>query len=92
VNVEVANPNDVPIDVGFRVADVNNTTLYSQTITVQPHSYVQFSDIFNAFAITPQENVNVQFNTIELPLYGYSSEVRNDTGDAVFNFGTSPNA
>jgi hypothetical protein len=92
VNVGVANPNDVAISVTLRIADVNNTTLYSQAVTVPAHSYVQFSDIFNAFGITPQENVNVQFNTIELPIYGYSSEVRNDTGDAVFNFGTSPNA
>ena len=92
VNVGVANPNDVPIDVNFRVADVNNTTLYSTTVNVPAHSYVQFSDIFNSLGIPAQENVNVQFNTFEFPLYGYSSEVRNDTGDAVFNFGTSPNA
>ena len=91
VNVGVANPNNVPIEVGFRVSDASNTTLYSQGVIVPPHSYVQFSDIFNAFGIPAQENVTVQFNTFELPLYGYSSEVRNDTGDAVFNFGTSPN-
>lgn len=27
----------------------------------------------------------------EEPLYGYASEVRNDTGDAIFVFGQGPN-
>jgi hypothetical protein len=26
-----------------------------------------------------------------VPIYGYASVVRNDTGDAIFIFGTSPN-
>ena len=90
-NVGVMNPNDVDIDVNFRIADANNNTLHSQGVTVPPHSYIQYSDIFSALGIPPQSGISVQFNTFELPLYGYASEVRNDTGDAVFTFGLGPN-
>ena len=31
-------------------------------------------------------------NTSGALIYGYASEVRNDTGDAVFVFGLSPNS
>jgi len=91
VNVGVMNPNDVPIDVNFHIADANNTALHNQGVTVPPHSYIQYSDIFTALGIPPQSGITVQFNTFEFPLYGYASEVRNDTGDAVFIFGVSPN-
>lgn len=93
VNVGVCNPNDVALTINFRISDASNVTLYSVPVTVQPHSYVQFSDIFNTYAIPPQTGVVVQFNGIANdPIYGYASEVRNDTGDAIFSFGTSPNS
>ncbi|HEX6097595.1 MAG TPA: hypothetical protein VF432_14805 [Thermoanaerobaculia bacterium] len=92
VNIGVANPNDVPVTVALYIGNATNIPLHSQSVTLQPHSYVQFSDIFNTFGIAPQTAVAVQFNAVELPIYGYASEVRNDTGDAVFTFGTNPNA
>lgn len=92
VNIGAANPNDVPVDATFSVTDGAGANLHSRAVTIAPHSYVQFSDIFNTFAIPPQASVTVNINTTALPIYGYSSEVRNDTGDAVFNFGTSPNS
>ena len=65
--------------------------LASRTANVGPHSYVQYNDIFTAFSITPRAGVQVNITSDRL-IYGYSSEVRNDTGDAIFNFGTSPNS
>jgi hypothetical protein len=53
---------------------------------------VQYNDIFSTFVIPPQAGVRVSMGTTSLPIYGYSSEVRNDTGDAIFTFGTSPNS
>lgn len=92
VNIGVANPNDVAVTVNVYIASSTNSGLHSQAVNVPAHSYVQFSDIFGAFGIPPQSGVSVQFNAAELPIYGYVSEVRNDTGDAVFTFGSSPNA
>jgi hypothetical protein len=92
VNVGAANPNDVAVEATFFVTDGAGASLTSREVTIAPHSYVQFSDIFNSFAIPPQASVTVNIYTNALPIYGYSSEVRNDTGDAVFNFGTSPNS
>jgi hypothetical protein len=92
VNIGAANPNGVPVEATFFVVNGAGTDLATRTVTIAPHSYVQFSDIFNTFAIPPQASVTVNIYTNALPIYGYSSEVRNDTGDAVFNFGTSPNS
>lgn len=92
LNIGVTNPNSVAVDVSLIIQDKNNVPLHSRNFTLQPHQNIQFNDIFTTFAITPQANVQFQFNTFELPLYGYASEVRNDTGDAIFIFGTSPNS
>jgi hypothetical protein len=96
VNIGVANPNDVDVDVAVTVADSSNVILHSREVRVAAHSYLQYNDIFTAFGIAPRAGVVVQFNTfdplVNRPIYGYSSEVRNDTGDAIFNFGTSPNS
>jgi hypothetical protein len=92
VNIGAANPNDVATEVNLFVSNAAGAQIYSRTFTVPAHGYVQFSDIFNAFAIPAQAGLTVNFYSNSLPIYGYSSEVRNDTGDAVFNFGTSPNS
>lgn len=96
LNIGVANPNSIPVDVSIRVSDASNTQLHARTVTVAAHAFVQYNDIFAAFGITPQAGVIVNMSTFDLevnrPIYGYASEVRNDTGDAVFTFGTSPNS
>ncbi|MEO8378204.1 MAG: hypothetical protein ABI779_00945 [Acidobacteriota bacterium] len=92
VNIGVANPNDVAVEVSIVVTGESNQSLHSRSVTVQPHSYVQYNDIFSTFGITPQAGVRVSMGSVALPIYGYSSEVRNDTGDAIFTFGTSPNS
>ena len=96
LNIGVANPNDVPVTVQIQVSDSNNTVLHSREVTVAAHAYVQYNDIFTTFGITPRAGVTVNMNTfdplVNRPIYGYASEVRNDTGDAIFSFGTSPNS
>ncbi len=91
VNVGVMNPHDHPVTVGLDVADRNNAQLHSETFEVPPHTYRQFSNIFTLFGIPAQDGVRVSFNEFDDAIYGYASEVRNDTGDAVFVFGTAPN-
>ena len=94
VNVGIANTNDETLDVGLYIADKNNVRLASQIYSLQPHETRQINDIFATFGITPQADGVVQFSSpgTMLTFYGYASEVRNDTGDAIFMFGTSPNA
>ena len=93
VNIGVANPDDATAAiVTVRVRDMNNTLLYSQGIILQPHETRQFNDLVAAFGISPQEGVQVEFDAVgSSVIYGYASEVRNDSGDAIFMFGTSPN-
>lgn len=91
VNVGAMNPNDHPVTITMTIQDRNNVPLASQTFDLAPHSYRQFSNIFATFSIPEQDGVRVQFNEFDDPIYGYASEVRNDTGDAVFSFGTAPN-
>ncbi|MEO8034987.1 MAG: hypothetical protein ABI837_11200 [Acidobacteriota bacterium] len=90
VNVGLANPNDTAVAGTIRITDDKNGALGTSTVTLAPHETQQFNDIFARFGIAPQAGVQFEFNG-NGPVYGYSSEVRNDTGDAVFVFGTSPN-
>ena len=93
VNIGVANPNDVPVTVNIYIGEVEGLGVYSFQPTLPPHSYIQYSDIFNAYGLPQAAILQVDMMSVGgLPIYGYSSEVRNDTGDAVFNFGTNPNS
>ena len=92
VNFGVANPNNVALEGTITVTNKDNVPLVSSLVVLQPHQTQQFNDIFNLFHITPQADVQIQFNTVEFGVYGYASEVRNDSGDAIFVFGTSPNS
>jgi hypothetical protein len=92
LNIGVANPNDVPVLVSILVNDHNGANVHSRSVTVQPHQFVQYNDIAATFGIPPQEGLVVNMNTTGELIYGYASEVRNDTGDAVFTFGVSPNS
>ena len=92
VNFGVANPNPVALTGTITVTNKDNVSLASVPVTLQPHETRQFNDIFTTFGITPQEDVQINFGTFDLQVYGYASEVRNDSGDAIFVFGTSPNS
>jgi hypothetical protein len=92
LNIGVANPNDTSEQIQLTVSDRNNVVLYSSSFTLGPHAYVQYGDIFNTLAIPAQDGVVVNFGSVNNLIYGFASEVRNDTGDAVFIFGLSPNS
>jgi hypothetical protein len=92
LNIGVANPNPGPILVHIFVNDHTGANIALRDVTVQAHQFVQFNDIASAFGIPPQEGLVVNMNTSGELIYGYASEVRNDTGDAVFTFGVSPNS
>jgi hypothetical protein len=92
VNVGIANPNATVLVGMLSIMGKNRDSLASESFTLQPHETRQFNDIFARFGITPQADVQVEFNTSDgSRFYLYASEVRNDTGDAIFIFGTSPN-
>jgi hypothetical protein len=92
LNVGVTNPNDVDMDVVITVQSGTNTLLHQRTVHVAAHSNVQYNDVFTTFGIPPQDNLKIHFDGVDKIVYGYASEVRNDTGDAIFIFGLSPNA
>jgi hypothetical protein len=93
VNIGVANPNDAATNVTTLIRDENGNIIYSRTDNVGPHQYRQMNDIFTTFAIAPRAGISISMSSGEsLRIYGYASEVRNDTGDAIFVFGTSPNS
>lgn len=92
VNIGVANPNATAISVTLAIRDKNNVFLHSESITLQAHETRQINDVFATYGITPQDNLQVEFTSPSgAVIYGYASEVRNDTGDAIFVFGTGPN-
>jgi hypothetical protein len=91
-NVGVANPNDNTVSLQIEIRNVNGTTLYIRSgISLGPHQYLQYNDVFATLGITPQDNVAVYFTTADTPIYGFASIVRNDSGDPIFLFGTGPN-
>jgi len=64
------------------------------TIDVPAFTVVQVNDLFASLGIAPQANVRLRFSNVanEDRFYSYASIVRDGNGDAVFIFGTSPNA
>lgn len=93
LNVGVANPTPLSFPVGYSMKNGSGAMLASGSFTLGPFQVVQVNDVFAAWGVAPQANVSVEFSTSlnEHLLYGYASEVRNDTGDAVFIFGQGPN-
>jgi len=78
--------------VNLNVFDKNHVLLHSEIITLQGHETRQINDVFSAYGVTPQDTLEVEFDSPSgAVIYGYASEVRNDTGDAIFVFGTGPN-
>ncbi|HEX7830626.1 MAG TPA: hypothetical protein VF787_13275 [Thermoanaerobaculia bacterium] len=91
LNVGASNPNETAVQVQITLTDSANQPILSRTETIAAHGYVQINDIFATLGVTPRAGVTVNV-TSESLIYGYSSEVRNDTGDAIFSFGISPNS
>lgn len=92
LNLGIANPNDNPVTASIVVRSAVNDNLHSSTVTLQPHQVLLINDLASTFGLALQEGLTVEVNSPVEPIYGYVSEVRNDSGDAVFVFGLSPNA
>lgn len=95
VSVGVANPTDLTYDVSIEVRDASTgATLHFENVTLSPHQVVQFSDVATAWGLPASPNLTVRVNSgvNERYFYAYVSVVRNDTGDAIFLPGTSPNS
>lgn len=91
-NFGIANPNQEVVEVTVYVLDSHGDLLHSEEMTVDGLSVVQVNDLFAELGITPQRGLQLDMHTAAgEPIYGYASVVRNDTGDAIFIFGTSPN-
>jgi len=79
----------------MRIIDRDGAILHTEPVTLAPFQVTQFNDIFTRFGIAPRAEVqvNIENNLVSgVIVYGYASVVRNDSGDAVFVFGTSPNS
>lgn len=95
LNVGVSNPTASSFTVTMRIMDRDGASLHAEPVTLAPFQVIQFNDIFARFGIAPRAEVQVDIanNSQEgVIVYGYASVVRNDSGDAVFIFGTSPNS
>lgn len=92
LNIGITNPNDEATTFMLYIADRDNNPLFRQDeIPIGAHQNIQYNDVFAAFNIAPREGVQVMFLTPDPVIYGYASQVRNDTGDAIFVFGSNPN-
>jgi hypothetical protein len=92
VNVGITNPNNEATTFTIYIADRNNNLLNRQDgIPIAAHQNIQYNDLFSTFFIAPTDGVQVLLFSPGPVIYGYASQVRNDTGDAIFMFGTNPN-
>lgn len=91
-NFGIANPGEDPVEVTVYAYDGEGTQLTTRDYSVDGMSVVQVNDLFSGLGIPPQGPVQLDMHAATaVPIYGYGSVVRNDTGDAIFIFGTSPN-
>lgn len=92
LNIGITNPNDEATTFMLYIADRdNNLLLRRDEVPIGAHQNIQYNDVFATFSIAPREGVQVMFLTSGPVIYGYASQVRNDTGDAIFVFGSKPN-
>ena len=94
VSFGIANPTENSFDVNLDVVDAGDgVNLHSETVTLEPYQVVQFSDVAARLGLPESSTIRIQVNAAfnENFFYAYASVVRNDTGDASFLFGTSPN-
>lgn len=91
-NFGIANPLEDPVDVAVYANNGEGIVLAIRDFTVDGMSVLQINDLFSELGIPPQGVVQLDMHAFTaVPIYGYASVVRNDTGDAIFIFGTSPN-
>jgi len=91
--IGIANPTDRTFTVQVFIADGANTGLVTKHIDLSPHQLVQLDRVAALWGLPARDivRINVESNDPANLIYAYASVVRNDTGDATFLFGTSPN-
>ena len=90
INIGVTNPNDASTTVTFRVTDVNGAVLHQHSEEIAARQTRQIADLFGTYDI-PRQDVQVEMFTLLPVIYGFAFEVRLDSQDVTFVFGTSPN-
>ena len=94
LSIGIANPTDESYSVTVKVYDaILDERLADHTIDLAPHELVQLDRVANLWDLPQRDAVSVKINSgdNEDLFYAYASVVRNDTGDATFVFGTTPN-
>jgi len=94
LSVGVANPTDQTYDVHIDVTDdVTGEHFQRHTVTLSPHELLQLDKVAEHWNLPQRDDMTVEINSVDNAdlFYAYASVVRNDTGDATFLFGTSPN-
>ncbi len=92
--IGIANPTEESYTVSVIVWDsVTHNKLSSRTIDLAPHQLIQLDRVAELWNLPPRDAVFIDINAHdnEDVFYAYASVVRNDTGDATFIFGTTPN-
>jgi len=94
LSVGVANPTDETYSVVVLVRDaVTLENLAGRVLEIEPHQLVQLDRVADLWGLPARDSILVTVDSSENTqlFYAYASVVRNDTGDATFIFGTSPN-
>jgi hypothetical protein len=91
--IGIANPTDRTFTVNVYIADGANTGLVTKSIDLSPHQLVQLNRVASLWGLPARDIVMIDVESLDSAnlIYAYASVVRNDTGDATFLFGTSPN-
>jgi hypothetical protein len=95
LNLGFVNPTDdsTTVNVDFCDGETGEPiNVVSFTVTVGPHELVQVDRVAERWDLPARDAVIIWTYTYRTPIYGYASMVRNDTGDAIFVFGTTPNS
>ena len=97
LSVGIANPTDRAFDVRMSVSDpVTGEQFSGETVTLSPHQLVQLDKVAERWNLPERDDLAIVVDIVNTEpadgIYAYASVVRNDTGDATFLFGTTPNA
>ncbi len=96
LSVGLANATDRTFDVSISVLDpTTGEQFVGGTVTLAPHELIQLDKVAQLWDLPERDSLAIRMTSVggdnADSFYGYASVVRNDTGDATFLFGTSPN-
>lgn len=94
LSLGVANPTETRFTVHVTVLDgITGEVLYGRTVEVGAHQLVQLDKLAERWELPQRDALTLDVDSTypTETFYAYASVVRDDTGDATFIFGTSPN-